>query len=42
MLNGKRIVVVMPAFRAGRTLEATWRDLPRDVVDEDHRRRRRQ
>ena len=33
MLNGKRIVVVMPAFRAGRTLEATWRDLPRDVVD---------
>jgi glycosyltransferase involved in cell wall biosynthesis len=33
MLNGKRIVVVMPAFRAGRTLEATWRDLPRDVID---------
>jgi glycosyltransferase involved in cell wall biosynthesis len=33
MLNGKRIVVVMPAFRAGRTLEATWRDLPRDVLD---------
>src|SRR5271169_479689 len=33
MLNGKRIVVVMPAFRAGRTLEATWRDLPRGVVD---------
>ena len=33
MLNGKRIVVVMPAYRAGRTLEATWRDLPRDVVD---------
>jgi glycosyltransferase involved in cell wall biosynthesis len=34
MLNGKRLVVVMPAFRAGRTLEATWRDLPHDVVDE--------
>src|SRR5271166_4021816 len=33
MLNGKRIVVVMPAFRAGRTLEATWRDLPREVLD---------
>jgi glycosyltransferase involved in cell wall biosynthesis len=24
----------MPAFRAGRTLEATWRDLPHDVVDQ--------
>lgn len=33
MLNGKRIVVVMPAYHAGRTLEATWRDLPHDVVD---------
>ena len=34
MLNGKRVVVVMPAFHAGRTLEATWRELPRDVVDD--------
>lgn len=34
MLNGKRIVVVMPAYHAGRTLEATWRDLPHDIVDE--------
>ncbi len=33
MLNGKRVIVVMPAFHAGRTLEATWRDLPREVVD---------
>jgi glycosyltransferase involved in cell wall biosynthesis len=33
MLHGKRIVVVMPAYHAGRTLEATWRDLPRDIVD---------
>lgn len=33
MLNGKRVVVVMPAYRAGRTLEATWRDLPHDLVD---------
>ena len=24
----------MPAYHAGRTLEATWRDLPHDVVDE--------
>jgi glycosyltransferase involved in cell wall biosynthesis len=34
VLSGKRIVVVMPAYHAGRTLEATWRDLPHDVVDE--------
>jgi glycosyltransferase involved in cell wall biosynthesis len=34
VLNGKRIVVVMPAYHAGRTLEATWRDLPHDIVDD--------
>ena len=33
MLEGKRVVVVMPAYLAGRTLEPTWRDLPHDVVD---------
>jgi len=34
MLNGKRIIVVMPAYLASRTLEATWRDLPHDIVDD--------
>lgn len=34
MLDGKRIVVVMPAYRAGRTLEATVRDLPKAIVDD--------
>ena len=34
MLNGKKLVVVMPAYHAGRTLKATWNDLPHDVVDE--------
>ena len=34
MLHGKRIVVVMPAYHAGRTLAATWRDLPHDIVDQ--------
>lgn len=33
MLNGKSIMVVMPAFRAGKTLEMTWRALPHDVID---------
>ncbi len=34
MLNAKKIVVVMPAYNAERTLEQTCRELPRDVVDE--------
>ena len=33
MLNGKRLMVVMPAFRAAKTLEATWHGLPHDIVD---------
>jgi len=33
MLNGKRVVVVMPAYLAGRTLEPTWRELPHEIVD---------
>jgi glycosyltransferase involved in cell wall biosynthesis len=33
MIAGCRVVVVMPAYRAGKTLEATWRDLPHDIVD---------
>jgi glycosyltransferase involved in cell wall biosynthesis len=32
MINGKRIAVVLPAFNAEKTLEATVRELP-DVVD---------
>ena len=34
MLHGKRIVVVLPAYNAARTLEKTWRDIPHDVVDQ--------
>ncbi len=33
VLNGKRLMVVMPAFRAARTLEATFRGLPHEIVD---------
>ena len=34
MLNGHKIIVVMPAYNAARTLERTYRDLPLDIVDE--------
>lgn len=34
MIHGQRLVVVMPAFRAGRTLETCYRAIPHDVVDE--------
>ena len=34
MLNGLRIVVVLPAYHAARTLETTYRALPFDIVDE--------
>jgi glycosyltransferase involved in cell wall biosynthesis len=33
-LGGKKIIVVMPAFNAGKTLEQTYREIPFDVVDE--------
>ena len=34
MLKGKRIVVVMPAYNAERTLRKTYAEIPRDVVDD--------
>jgi glycosyltransferase involved in cell wall biosynthesis len=34
MLNGQKIIVVMPAFNAAKTLEQTVVEIPRDVVDE--------
>jgi len=34
MLNGKKIVVVMPAYNAARTLRRTYAEIPHDVVDE--------
>ena len=34
MLEGKRIVVVMPAYNAVATLEVTYREIPREIVDE--------
>ena len=34
MLNGKKIVVVLPAYNAEKTIEKTYQEIPRDVVDE--------
>lgn len=34
MLNGKKIVVVFPAYNAGKTLEDTFAEIPFDLVDE--------
>src|SRR5687768_18007691 len=34
MLNGKKIVVVMPSYDAAKTLERTVAEIPPDIVDE--------
>jgi glycosyltransferase involved in cell wall biosynthesis len=34
MINDKRILVVLPAYNAEKTLEQTYREIPKDVVDE--------
>src|SRR6516162_4070224 len=34
MLHGKKVVVVLPAYKAERTLEKTYREIPHDIVDE--------
>lgn len=34
MINGKKVVIVLPAYNAGSTLEATYSEIPKDIVDE--------
>src|SRR5512143_3344797 len=34
MLNGKKIVVVLPAYNAAKTLERTYAEIPFEVVDD--------
>ena len=34
MVRGKNVAVVLPAYNAARTLEATYREIPHDIVDE--------
>lgn len=31
MINGKKIIVVLPAYNAEKTLESTWREIPPEV-----------
>lgn len=34
MILGKKVVVVLPAYNAARTIEKTYREIPMDIVDE--------
>ena len=34
MLNNKKIIVVMPAYNAEKTLEKAYNEIPKDIVDE--------
>jgi glycosyltransferase involved in cell wall biosynthesis len=34
MINKKKVVVVLPAYRAALTLEKTYKEIPFDIVDE--------
>ena len=34
MINGKKVVVVLPAYNAASTLETTYREIPMEIVDE--------
>jgi glycosyltransferase involved in cell wall biosynthesis len=34
MINGKKIVVVMPAYNASSTLERTYREIPFNIIDD--------
>jgi glycosyltransferase involved in cell wall biosynthesis len=34
MIHGKKIVVVMPAYNAEKTLRRTWDELPHEVIDD--------
>lgn len=34
MINGKKLVIVLPAYNASQTLERTYKEIPFDIVDE--------
>ena len=33
MINGKILTVIMPAYNAEKTLERTYNEIPKDIVD---------
>ncbi len=34
MINGRKLIIVLPAYNAGQTLEQTYSEIPLDIVDE--------
>lgn len=34
MINGKKIIVCLPAYNAAKTIEQTYGEIPLDIVDE--------
>jgi hypothetical protein len=34
MINGKKVIVVLPAYNAAQTLETTYNEIPFDIVDD--------
>ena len=34
MINGKKLIVVLPAYNASLTLERTYKEIPFDIVDD--------
>jgi glycosyltransferase involved in cell wall biosynthesis len=34
MVNGKKVIVILPAYNAARTLRQTYHEIPQDVVDD--------
>jgi len=34
LINGKKIIVVLPAYNAAKTFEKTYQEIPKDIVDE--------
>ncbi len=34
MIDGKKVIIVMPAYNAENTIKATYEDIPKDLVDE--------
>ena len=40
MINGKKVVVVLPAYNAAKTLEKTFREIDFEIVDEKEEKKK--